>query len=141
QIAIANNMSAQTSHVAYAQEIIGAQLVLHPKAELLDAGVLRMVPNDGHAGGRNFPAANVAVSVDIVDRGRRRFGRISEEAGRPFVAIRHIVRYAITPTNSGLPRSRRIERKSYSWSDTATIRDLAASANSSCPARHKAVPS
>ena len=99
-----------------------------------------MVSDDRHTGGRDDSSADIAVSVDIVNGGRRGFGRISEEAGRPFVAVRDIVGYAIAPANGCLPRTCRVESKPDTRSKSAAIRDLAAEADSSCSTRYKAVP-
>src|SRR5262245_48723056 len=99
-----------------------------------------MVSDNRHTGGGDDSSSDIAVSVDIVNGGRRRFGRIPEEAGRPFVAVRDIVGYAIAPANGCLPRTCRIESKPDPRSQSAAIRDLAANADSSRSTGHKPVP-
>ena len=70
----------------------------------------------------------------------RRESIVPEETGGPFVAVRNVVRYAITPTNGGFTRPGWVKGKPYSRSDAATIGNLTATVDSSRPTRQKAIP-
>jgi len=133
-------VAAQCSDVAYAEQIVGGELVLKTEAELVDLGPLLASGDIRETCGPYGSRPDIPVTDDIINGQVRCCWGIAVEPCTRLKRVAAVPSERIAPADDGLAASNRVIGEAEAWRYCAVVRVVTASRNATVSALQQAVP-